>query len=127
MRRVLVTGSRHWVDRSTIWSALNAEVNRAKGTLVVVHGAARGADDIADRWAWGANQAGADVEVEAHPALWDEHGKAAGIIRNKQMANLGADVCYAFPLKGSRGTQHMMAVCREAEIPVINLGYRGDQ
>jgi len=125
VRRVLITGSRDWVDRLAVWSILNQELEAAHGELIVVHGAARGADDIADRWAWGAIQAGASVEVESHPALWEIQGKAAGIIRNKQMANLGADVCYAFPLKDSRGTQHMIACCEEAGIPVINLGYLG--
>lgn len=127
VRQVIVTGSRDWVDRTTIWSALSTELD-LHGGLVLIHGACpSGADDIADRWAAGMAQAGREVEVVRYPASWDTHGKAAGIIRNKQMANQGADVCYAFPLKGSRGTNHMMAVCREAEIPVINLGYQGEK
>lgn len=124
VRRILITGSRDWVDRSTIWGVLNAElVYSGEQGIVVVHGGARGADDIADRWAWGHLQAGWPVEVEAHLADWDEYGSAAGPIRNREMVALGADVCHAFPLKGSVGTYGCMRLARDAGIRVVNHGY----
>ncbi|AOZ64863.1 DrpA-like ssDNA binding protein [Mycobacterium phage Louie6] len=125
MRRVLITGSRDWVARTAIWNALNAELHQFQHEgIVIVHGGARGADDIADRWAWGARQSGWPVQIEKHEAEWDEHGKRAGVIRNQKMVDLGADVCHAFPLQGSVGTRHCMARAIAAGIPVINHGFQ---
>lgn len=53
-----------------------------------------------------------DVIEEAHPADWKRHGKAAGMIRNREMVALGADLCIAFPLPQSKGT---FGCIREAE------------
>ncbi|ATN88129.1 hypothetical protein SEA_CINDARADIX_56 [Mycobacterium phage Cindaradix] len=123
MRRVLVTGSRDWMDRHAVWNTLQAELDRHPDGIVVVHGAARGADDIADRWAWGMLQMGYRVEPEDHPADWDTYGRAAGHRRNAQMVRLGADVCHAFPLKDSIGTFGCMELAEKAGIPVVNHGY----
>ncbi|AGT14315.1 hypothetical protein ADZZY_67 [Mycobacterium phage Adzzy] len=124
MRRVLITGSRVWQARTTIWDALKAEWDRYPGGLIVVHGGARGADDIADRWAWGMKQTGWNVNPELHRADWDRYGKRAGILRNIEMVKAGADVCLAFPLGNSVGTRHCMGAAEKAGIPVINFGDR---
>ncbi|ATN92191.1 hypothetical protein SEA_TIPSYTHETREX_62 [Mycobacterium phage TipsytheTRex] len=124
MRRVLITGSRVWKDRTTIWEALATELRRSPNGLIVVHGGARGADDIADRWAWGMKQEGWNVLPELHRADWDRYGKRAGILRNIEMVKAGADICLAFPLGVSRGTRHCMAAAEKASIPVINFGDR---
>ncbi|AUV62018.1 hypothetical protein KIV63_gp26 [Mycobacterium phage SWU2] len=123
MRRVLVTGSRDWRDRHSVWNALHQELIQFPDGIVVVHGAARGADDIADRWAWGMHQMGYPVRPEDHPADWNGLGKRAGIIRNQAMVDLGADVCHAFPLEGSIGTRHCMSRAYAAGIRVVNHGY----
>ena len=127
--RILITGSRdygsthaervrmrHMLDlaltptttRNWYWLAEN---------VTVVHGGARGADQLAHALA---TELGMNTEV--HPAAWDEHGKAAGFIRNQHMVDLGADLCLAFPLGiehgRSRGTQHAMAAAKKAGIPV---------
>ncbi|ASZ75494.1 hypothetical protein KIW74_gp34 [Mycobacterium phage Kimona] len=127
MRRVLVTGSRNWKDRPTIWNALHAELSISPEGIVVVHGGARGADDIADRWAHGMNQMGYKVRVEKHDAEWGRYGKRAGMIRNQQMVDAGADVCLAFPLPGSVGTYGCMIAARRAGIRVVNFGEGKEQ
>lgn len=123
MRRILITGSRDWMARSTIWAALNQELQQYR-VLTIVHGGASGADDIADRWAWGMRQNGYLVEIERYPADWDGLGKRAGTIRNQQMVARGADVCHAFPLSDSRGTRHCMTRAMAAGIPVVNHGWK---
>lgn len=93
--------------------------------IIVVHGAAVGADDIADRWAWGASQMGCLVVPEGHPPDYEKYARnRAPLVRNQEMAELGAHVCLAFPLEGGTGTRHMMSRAISAGIEVINYGYQ---
>lgn len=114
IRRVLVTGSRNWNEKLPIHAALDEELRR-HGHLVVVHGGAAGADAIAGQWARSNS-----VTEEVHPAQWGMYGKSAGYRRNKTMVDLGADICYAFPLGESRGTRACMRLAQVAGIPVVN-------
>lgn len=81
--------------------------------VILVHGAARGADSLAAA-IW--REAG--LPVEAHPADWDRYGRAAGPVRNTHMVSLGAELCLAFPLGKSVGTRHCMRAAEQAGIPV---------
>lgn len=120
-KRILITGSRDWADAQTVHDALEGQLVE-HGSIVVVHGAARGADSIADSWAKKKKAEGHKVEVESYPADWNRHGKAAGPIRNQQMVDLGAHVTLAFPLGKSVGTRHAMRAAQKAGIRVINYG-----
>lgn len=119
--RVMVTGSRNWSNAQAIQDALEGQLVE-HGAITVVHGAARGADSIADNWAKAKIAQGAKVKVEAHPAEWDRYGKSAGPKRNQKMIDLGAKVVLAFPLGKSVGTRHAMGAARKAGIPVIDHG-----
>lgn len=117
IQRVLVTGSRYWVDRCVIFDALANWLNTAVMSdryPVLVHGGARGADSLADSvWRqWG-------FPVEVHPADWETYGKSAGHRRNAGMVARGADICPAFPIGESRGTRGCMALAEKAGITVI--------
>jgi hypothetical protein len=72
--RLLVCGSRNWDDESTAWTAIRDLVPD-----VVIHGAAKGADAIADRWAqcYG-------IPCASFPAEWSQ-GPSAGPKRNARM------------------------------------------
>lgn len=119
--RILVTGSRFWEDKQTIHDALEKQRELAAGrSMVVVQGGARGADRIASQWA---RRNGA--KTECHVADWQKHGSRAGIIRNQNMVDRGADVCLAFPLGESRGTRHCMEAAMAAGIPVVE--YEDDE
>ncbi|MFC4128980.1 DUF2493 domain-containing protein [Nocardia rhizosphaerae] len=138
MKRLLVTGSRAWTDRQTIRDALAAAWRELQpGPIVLVHGAADGADSIAAD-IWGS----AGLPVEPHPADWDncDHSckhapryrrdgtpycPAAGPRRNLEMIRTGADLCLAFPRGKSIGTQHCMRHARAARIPVWEWGLGG--
>lgn len=115
--RLLITGSRHWSDRAVMREALRTawhELTRQGfERVILVHGAARGADSLAAS-IWGE----AGLPVEAHPADWGAHGRAAGPIRNAHMVSLGAELCLAFPLGKSVGTRHCMRAAEQAGIPV---------
>jgi hypothetical protein len=118
--RVLVTGSREWVDRDAIRDALLA-VGAAHGAdpaaILVVHGGARGADRIA---ASVAMELG--MRVEAHSADWPQHGRSAGFRRNERMVMLGAHRCVAFALAWDSGTGHCARMARDADIPTVDYG-----
>lgn len=113
--RVIICGTRRWTDRAMIEERLyDLVMDAPRGEeITIVHGGARGADRIAHQEA---QKAG--LLVEEHPAEWERYGKAAGFIRNKEMAELGADLCIAFWDGRSSGTAHMMGEARRAGIPV---------
>jgi hypothetical protein len=58
--------------------------------------------------------------VEPHPADWKRFGrKRAGIIRNAQMVQAGADQCLAFIRNYSHGATHCSQLAVKAHIPTI--------
>jgi hypothetical protein len=117
--RLLVTGSREWDDKETLVDALYEAWLTTPGVFVLVHGACpTGADAMAQ--AWGEEMGAAHVRIEQHPADWQEHGKPAGMIRNAQMVDRGADQCFAFFKDGAAndGTTHCTDLAEKAGIPV---------
>lgn len=110
--RVIVCGSRDWIDRELIAYVIAEHGAEHGDSLVIVHGAARGADRIADEEALVLG-----IATEAHPADWKRHGKAAGHIRNEEMAKLGAVKVEAFWDGKSRGTWNMIEAAKRHSIP----------
>lgn len=110
-----MTGSRNWVDREAIYSAMIAQWDKVgRGEITLIHGMGKGADTLAASVAYELGWT-----VEPYPADWDQHGRAAGPIRNELMVSKGADVCLAFLLPGSKGTIDCMRRCKIRRIPVI--------
>lgn len=99
--RVIVAGGRKWPVTQELIDFV-AENLAEMGAKVVVHGDATGADQLG-RFAGEA----LGLPVVATPALWDRHGKCAGRIRNREMAEK-ADALLVLP--GARGTAHMIQV-----------------
>jgi hypothetical protein len=116
--RVIVCGSREWTDRALIHDTLAALTEHA-GRVVIVHGAARGADRIA-----GEEARALGLDVEEHPADWRRDGRRAGLFRNARMLSLGCSRVIAFWDGYSRGTEHMMRIAREAEARVTVIRER---
>lgn len=115
MKRILVTGSRDWADYPAVVAAI-AEAANGDPAAVVVHGGARGADLMADTAARSLK-----LGVEVHPANWQALGKSAGILRNRFMVDLGADVCLAFIRNGSRGATHCAGLAEARGIPTLRF------
>jgi YspA, cpYpsA-related SLOG family len=118
--RILITGSRKWRDRATIYRALDEEYEawlplRDRWELfTVIHGKAKGADTIAKEWTLTKPYA----EEEGYDAHWDLLGAQAGHERNARMIKAGKPVkVLAFPL-GGPGTRNCMKLARKAGIPV---------
>lgn len=116
---LLVCGGRDYDDHDhihTVLDRIHAQV-RVKGEpaqiVTLVHGAAAGADTQAGIWA---KRRG--VAVMEFPANWNEHGRAAGHIRNAQMLEEGQpDLVLAFP--GGKGTKSMVRKAWAAGVPII--------
>lgn len=109
--RVLVTGGRDYAQQQRVNYALHA-VHAKYPVSVLIRGGARGADELAKRWA----QANG-IPYDEYAADWDKHGRSAGHIRNAEMLKEGKPDCVvAFP--GGRGTAGMVAIARKAGIPV---------
>ena len=121
MRRVLITGSRQWVDGQAIMNDLDAEYDLSGGPtcdeFTVVHGGAAGADRLAGLWVKYRIDAGFhNVYAEVYRPDWDGKGRKAGILRNLHMVNLGADRCLAYIYDNSRGATHCATAANAAGI-----------
>ena len=124
---VIVAGG----DRDLAWpSELIAthllQASRGRIVQALLHGDARGADQAiasaADQLGW---------PQIACPAAWEQHGRAAGPIRNRQMLERSLDLASALPLgagllviafPGSRGTASLVeqarCLSRRSAIPI---------
>lgn len=118
-----MTGSRDWWPPSTVcqWLGYYHLCTEADEVLTVVHGACpTGADQMASRWVDMKRGAPFVVIGEAHPAIWRPnriYNPQAGLLRNRKMVELGADICLAFIKNGSRGATHCAGLAEEAGIP----------
>jgi len=119
--KVLVCGSRKWVDPGPI----RGELLKLPSGTIVVHGAAPGADNIA-----GAEAKKLGFTVRPYPADWAMHKRGAGPIRNRRMLKcehpdpegVYLDLVLAFhedPGLG-KGTKDMVAIASKAS-PEIKI------
>ena len=112
MKRFAIFGGRHYRNHNAVWEVLDALVEKHGRDFVLVHGACEtGVDKSAARWATFHG-----METDPHPAKWKEHGRAAGPMRNRVMANSGLDGAIGFP--GGDGTADMNAQCGAAGVTV---------
>lgn len=124
--RVIIAGSRSFDD----YVALKDYCDEVIGTyrsrervphqdIEIVSGGCTGTDKLGERYArangW---------KCKVFPANWDEYGKAAGPIRNGQMAEYackspdGFGVLIAFPKPNSKGTKNMIMQASNAGIDI---------
>ena len=91
--------------------------------VIIVSGHARGADSLGERFAHEFN-----LPFELHPANWRLLGKAAGMVRNAEMAKC-SDALIAFWDGESRGTRHMINFARKRglDISVFNTSQTRSQ
>jgi hypothetical protein len=108
----LVTGGRDYADMGAVFDCLT-HLDSKFSHLLVVHGDARGADNLAYEVC---KEAGIDqVRV---PASWNKYKRRAGPVRNRFMTELfDIDMVLAFP--GGTGTADMMEVAESKGIPVV--------
>lgn len=90
-RRVIVCGARHYTDRDRVFRALDF-AHRQLPLSLVIHGAAPGAELLADQWA-----SDRGVPRRLFPPDVDKYKTQAGAKNNAAMIRFGAEGVIAFP------------------------------
>ena len=114
---VLVCGGRDFVDKSLVFNTLDKVLAKYPEGLMIVHGAANGADALAEAWC-----KDREVMYVGVPARWKKWGKRAGPARNRQMRDLWEPkACIAFP--GGVGTAGMVELMKEVGVEPWKVGW----
>jgi predicted Rossmann-fold nucleotide-binding protein len=117
--KVIVAGGREFNNYNLLVDSLDKAFQKLnKNKLIIVSGGAKGADALGEKYA---KDRGYPLEI--FPADWQLHGKAAGPIRNKQMAE-NADALVAFD-SGGPGTRNMIKTAKELNLKVRVVDARG--
>ena len=112
--KVLVCGSRHYMNDEKIFFDLDA-LHKEHGFTLLMEGGATGADSHARHWAESRG-----VRHRTFWADWRRYGYAAGPIRNQRMLDVGKpDLVVAFP--GGVGTADMVARAKKAGVNVLEI------
>jgi hypothetical protein len=123
---IVAGGGRDLAWPTEVIAAHLLQASAGRIVQALLHGAARGADQAiaaaADQLGW---------PQIACPAAWQQHGRAAGPIRNRQMLHQAIDQATALPLgagllviafPGSRGTASLLdqarRLSRRSAIPI---------
>ena len=112
--KIIVAGSRLMFQYGLVERVLNKVFrNHPLEKIEIVQCGAKGADALgklyADRH---------KVKMTEFSANWDLHGKAAGIIRNSEMADY-SDACIVFWDGISKGSKNMIETAKKKGLKVI--------
>lgn len=107
--KVIIAGGRDFVPTETSMKFLDEFFDTYKVSEVVC-GCASGADAFGREYAHQRK-----IKVIYFAARWNTYGKAAGPIRNEEMAKYG-DILIAF--KGGRGTENMIQQAEKYDLPI---------
>lgn len=113
--RIIIAGGRDFNDYDRLCAFMDQyclDSGFGPDNTDFISGAARGADRLGELWATSRG-----YKVVLFPAQWDIHGKAAGYIRNKAMADEATHLV-AFWNKSSKETGHMILIANAAELKV---------
>jgi hypothetical protein len=131
--KILVTGDRNWGNPHSVANAILNVIEESDiqslQDVIIVHGAATGADTFASQFA-----ELFDCQNKPYPAHWRHTddcpsdckrmvGRPAGVIRNQQMLdeNPDIDIVLAFHpnLSESKGTKDMVSRVKKARISLL--------
>lgn len=113
-KKFIVCGGRDFDDLRLAWTVLHDATEIRGGNVLVVGDCPTGADQIASEWA-----AMKGLPVLRYPADWDQHGRAAGPMRNQAMLET-ENPAFVVALPGGRGTASMVRLANLAGVLVIN-------
>ncbi len=118
--RVIIAGGRYFNNYQLLKERCDFYLQSKKRShnVIIVSGHASGADSLGEQYA---NEEGFDTQL--FPADWNKHGKAAGPIRNAEMAEV-ADALIAFWDGKSRGTANMIQLAKDKGLKVAIVYYQ---
>lgn len=114
--RVIIAGGRDFNDYELLKRKCDRYMSDPNKVFQVISGMAKGADMLGVRYA-----KERDLYVQEYPADWDKYGKAAGAIRNAEMAEV-AECLIAF-YNGSPGTTHMIKEAKKKNLKIRIVRY----
>ena len=113
--KVIIAGCRNFNDYPLLKERCEYYLqNKIKTHNVII---VSGADSLGEQFA---KEHG--LSCELHPADWNKHGRAAGPIRNAQMAEI-SDALIAFWDGKSRGTKSMIELAKQKWLRVSIVRY----
>ena len=119
---VIIAGSRTFHDEERLFERCNFLCSTLTPNIIVISGGAAGADTLGERWARGHG-----YNLQRFPADWNLHGRSAGPIRNRYMAEFAVNwarlqntkpCLIAFLGEASRGTLSMLQIARELHMHI---------
>ena len=113
--RIIIAGGRDFDDCGRLCAFMDRycpDNDLGPDNADFISGEARGADSMGKQWALSRG-----YKVMLFPANWTDHGKSAGYIRNKQMAD-EATALVAFWDSRSKGTGNMIWVATRAGLKI---------
>ena len=108
--RVAIIGSRTFTDYERFKRCIDSLF---VGLTSIVSGGAKGADKFAEQYA-----AEKNIPITVFLPDWENHGKQAGFVRNKQIVE-NSDLLVAFWDGASLGTKHSIDLAKRKKIPHI--------
>lgn len=118
-RKCIIAGSRTFNDYKFFASTLN-KIFKTQKPSEIISGGCRGTDTLAAKYAIKHK-----IPFKVFPADWNKYGKAAGPIRNIEMAEYG-DYLIAFldVDSKSRGTRGMIKIATEMGLDKMIVEYK---
>jgi len=113
--KIIIAGGRDFNDYQKLKDACDYYLKN-QSNVEIVSGTANGADKLGEKYA---EERG--YPVKKFPADWNLHKKAAGYLRNAEMAEY-SDALIAF-WNGSKGTGHMIDLANKHGLKVRIISY----
>jgi hypothetical protein len=110
--KIAVIGSRTFNNYGFMWGVLQA-FHQQYGIDLIISGGVHGADSLAEKY----SKEELKREPLVYKADWDRHGKAAGMIRNKDIVT-NSEAVIAFWDGKSRGTKGAIDMAEKQLKPV---------
>ena len=114
--KVIIAGGRDF-DNYEVLRNYCDHVLQNQTDIEIVSGTAKGADQLGEKYA---KEKG--YRVKRFPADWKKYNKAAGYIRNEEMAKY-ADALIAFWNGMSKGTEHMINLANKYNLKIRVCNY----
>ena len=109
--KLAIIGSRSFINKELLYKVIDTHFSVP--ITEIISGGAAGADSLGAQWGWSS-----DVKVTEFKPDWSAYGKAAGIIRNKDIIR-EAEFVLAFWDGVSKGTQHSIGEAKRLKKPTL--------